>query len=282
MDVIICSSRGKKMRRRLRFLHPNSRKLIVYAASGLKLEQIRDWIQAYLKYHIPAHELPKCHVYLLAGICDVTYRDFDRCYRRGVKYDEVIFNESPEQAFSRVSTIITELSDKIAQVGAVPCFSTIVPCSLDTWNTMRLEDHKTAFLLHHPHYASMQANMIKAIDQINRFIVGLNSIHHMNTPLLASTIKTNKGKNRTPRVHYSRLVDGVHPSYDLSDLWADKIVKTMRDNRYTVTCRQRVASSDSSEDLLHEELLRSISISLDAELAAEGLPNLGLGQHYVL
>ena len=96
---------------------------------------------------------------------------------------------------------------------------------------------------------------------INQFIVGLNKSNNMYTPLLADTILTNMPGDRPPRVHYGRLTDGVHPPKELRDLWVDKIVKTMRNNRY----RRRACSGEPSDDV-EAMINREIGEELDRAL----------------
>ena len=53
----------------------------------------------------------------------------------------------------------------------------------------------------------------------------------MCTPYLANTIMTNEGIEKTPRTHYNRLQDGVHPTDKLKKKWATKLAKAIIDNR---------------------------------------------------
>lgn len=258
MDIIIASSRGKEMKKRLHKLHPNGRKLKVIAKSSLKLEDILDKLDSYMKTVKP-HEMATCHVYLMAGLCDVTYRDYDEEFYRNTPYDEVIFNETPEEAFNRVSKTILELTNKIADKGATPIVATIVPSSLSSWNEIRLKQGKTAFLLHHAHYVSMQANMIRAIQLLNNYILGVNNVHYMYTPMLASTIMKNMSGPKPARVHYGMLEeDGVHPTEDLRDLWAARLMKAIHNNRE----RQRRRDQSQAPDYDKSDI-RDISLEQD-------------------
>ena len=150
MDLIIASSRGKEMKKRLNKLHPRSSNLKITVKSSLKLQDILDDLDRYMSAVKP-HQMDKCHVYLMAGLCDVTYRDHDEEFYPNTPYDEVVFNETPEDAFHRVSQIILELTNRIAEKGATPIVATIVPSGLSSWNEIRLKQRKTAFLLHHAH-----------------------------------------------------------------------------------------------------------------------------------
>ena len=267
MDDVIASSRGKEMKVRLRNLHPDRYCLKSTAKSALRLQDILDNLDSFLK-PIKPHQMNTCNIYLIAGLCDVTYRDLDEDYYPNTPYDEVLFNETPDQAFQRVSSLIVELTSKIAERGATPVIATIVPSSLSQWNFIRLKQHKTAFLMHHKHYDSMQLNMVRTIHRLNKFILGVNNSYQMSTPMLACTVMKNvPGKD--PRVHYGMLgEDGVHPTDDLRDLWAAKLIKAMRDNRYKPSqVQDEPHFLDSSFDVLEASLERSILERLNWDIA---------------
>lgn len=254
MDIIIASSRGNNMKKRLRELHPNPQQLKIFSTPSLKIENIKAKLRSKFLKNLTTEQLASCHVYIIAGICDVTYRDVDKDYAKNTKYEEVIFNESPEEAFHRVTPFIQALANEIADMGATPCFATVVPCSLHDWNHLRLDQGKTAFLQHHEQYSSMQANMIRAIQRINHMITGVNNAFFMFTPLLAGTIMTNISGNRPTRVHYSRLDDGVHPRPWLRNQWVEKIIQAMAINQD----RHRHQVHDQSLEDMREELNRSL------------------------
>lgn len=181
----------------------------------------------------------------------MTYRDVVRedCY------DEVIFNESPIVAIARMTNVIDSIASVVKEAGAKPCFATIVPASISSWNNTRLAQHKTSHLLHHRHYPHMQANMIKTILAVNQHITSVNISNNMSTPFLADTIiKFNNPK--PPRIIYSRLEDdGVHPTVELKASWADIISETIRRNRTKspsmCICRS-ITLSDSEDELQGE------------------------------
>lgn len=244
------------MEKKLKELHPNPNNIIIKAISSATYSQLTDIACNIIKENDPS----QCHVYFLAGLCDITYRDYDPKFNYQ-KYEEVIFNESPWVAKSRVLGEVEAASEKILTTGAKPCFATIVPSSLTIWNELRLQQYKTSFLLHHNHYESMQYNLIKSIHSINNSIIEINETINMRTPLIASTIMTNKSKSKLPRIHYSRLTDGVHPCEKTRDKWAEKLVHTILENRgikiqvipphldfIPSTPFQPISSSDSETD----------------------------------
>ena len=193
--------------------------------------------------------------------------DDDWEYKFG-HYEEVIFNESPHEAITRVQDLYRSVSEKVSKNRVKPCFATIPPMSLETWNSTRLKQHKTSFLIHHKHYDSMQENLIKSVIEINKFIINLNISNEMTTPYLASTILCNvPGKKM--RVHYSRFSDGVHPKKELNTKWAKKIRNAIRDNRnrpqQIVRPYHSISPShnyDSDTDLLREEINESLKAHL--------------------
>lgn len=215
------------MVKELRHLHPRPSRLRVVAKSGGRLKELSD-IAANLVLN---SDTPSCHVYFLAGLCDVTYRDYDPYYSPYEHYDEVIFNESPDSAVARISEELERAADTVIEYGATPCFTTIVPCSLRVWNENRLHQGKTSFLLHHRQYEDMQANLISTITSINRHIIKINTDNNMITPFIAETIVSNTGPTKPPRVHYNRLQDGTHPTIKLRSKWCNLLCKSVISNR---------------------------------------------------
>ena len=262
---MIASSRGHKMTYRMWMNHPDPQNLLMFTESSLKLWDINRNISSYLG-SIPKSQLPDTHVYLLAGICDLTFRDYDKYYNEYEIYDEVTFSEHPDQAVARVSKTILAVTEKIAKLGAVPCIPTIVPCSLDVYNNYRLNEYKTSFLLHYPKYSDMQENLITTIDRLNKFIIGVNKTYNMITPQLADTIRTNMGKGKPHRVHYMRLKDGNHPTKVLADLWSDKMLQAMANNRYSR--RQIDTDWPCLEEDLETSIMESLNRSAEEELRA--------------
>lgn len=202
--------------------------LTMRAVSGGRLMGLCNIATSIINHH---HHPSTCHVYFLAGLCDITYRDFDPNYSHNICYDEVSFTDSPDQTIFRLTNEINSISDHIISLGAKPCFATIVPSSLRAWNETRLEQQKTAFLLHHTQYDDMQANLISAISSINKHIIEVNNSNNMATPYIAETVMSNTGPNKPPRIHYKRLTDGVHPSPTLRDKWINKLVHAIKINR---------------------------------------------------
>ena len=122
MDVILASSRGKNLQGLLRKHHTRPDRIYLRAKSGATLTELNELLPGILKKW--RKDPADIHVYFLAGLCDVTYRDHDTHYNHYEIYDEVIFNESPQEALDRVTTIIQSVSEDVIRLGATPCFAT--------------------------------------------------------------------------------------------------------------------------------------------------------------
>ena len=222
------SSRGNDLLGPLSKLHRRPELLYVYSRSGAKMDALQHAAYDYLEW---TDDPTNVHMYFVAGLCDLTLRDCDR--RWGARgYQEVLFLGSAEDTISRMKTLIDSISAHILYFGAKPCFSTIPPMSLWTWNSNRLEQKKTSFLLHSDHYADMQYSLNHTIRKVNQHITETNEANKMVTPNLASTLFSfHNHKSPVPRVHYNRLSDGVHPTDALTDKWALLINHAMLKNR---------------------------------------------------
>ena len=124
--------------------------------------------------------------------------------------------------------------------------------------------HKTAMLKFYPQYPEMQHNLIDTIIGINTNIISINQSRHAFTPKLADTIITKPGKNKKHRIHYSRLVDGVHPTESVKGDWARILMQAITKNRSgAITRPLRTAalaqppSPDSDSDSDHDNTKRN-------------------------
>ena len=77
MDLILASSRGKFMEPELRRLHPDPSILRVIAQPGAKLHELALMATEHLLW---SNNPTDCHIYFLAGLCDLTYKDYDPRY----------------------------------------------------------------------------------------------------------------------------------------------------------------------------------------------------------
>ena len=152
----------------------------------------------------------------------------------------------------RLTSLLEITSRTIPINHAKPILCTIPPSSIHNWNHTRLRQHKTALLKHCKQYPTMQENMIQSLLIINTNIIGINKSHGTYTPKLADAIITKSGgKNHS--VHYSRLVDGVHPTQSVKEEWANMILQAIDKNRSSFTPSRMKSipsppSSDSDSD----------------------------------
>ena len=225
MEAVFTSSRGTTIEPLIRAWHPRPALLKFQATPCAKLQDL--WQDA-RNFLLETPDPTNCHVYFVAGLCDLTLME-----RIGL-YQEVYFMESAEEATARVNALIDQISIQIQILGAKPCFATVIPMSLRDWNFIRLSQHKTTHIMHHHQYDDMQALLNEATLAINRHINTTNRDNHMETPQLADTILTHR-RNAPTRFHYNRLADGVHPTPDLTGTWASCLRKCIENNRYAAT-----------------------------------------------
>ena len=245
MDIILTSSRGKGLESYMRehYLRESNR-LRVEVVKSATYDKLLERLKSIWK-KLGDEDKENCHVYFFAGLCDVTYRDYDPDFYPGTLYDEVIYNEIPSATAYRVYMNISDVDREVRLLGAEPIFCTIIPCSLRVWNYTRLTQHKTAFLLHHAHYDDMQHLLIETIQKLNILITNHNVAYHKQTPHTADTIIHNMGDGKK-RVRYGKLTDGVHAGsidktrmeqksekkvLSLTEIWALKITASIHKNR---------------------------------------------------
>ena len=258
MDVILASSRGKGLEELIKPLHPSPHKLTVISSSGATMHTLLNKAINILAHAPNPHDY---HIYIIGGYCDINERisyplhHLRNIHNRRAQYEEFIFRENSIAAASRVTDLIERASDQIHSLHTLPIICTIPPSSLDTWNHIRLRQHKTAMLQFFPTYPQMQNNLIETILSINTNIIAINQSKHAFTPKLADTIIKKPGKNKGHRIHYSRLVDGVHPTESVKGDWARILMQAITKNRSaamtrslrTVTLAQSPSPDSDSE-----------------------------------
>ena len=97
MDAIFCSSRGGGLSEPLLELHPYPSTVYLYSKGGGTLERLQHEAYSFLDNTL---EPTNCHIYFVAGLCDVTYKDTD-CEWGGY-YEEVFYCESPWETAQRL------------------------------------------------------------------------------------------------------------------------------------------------------------------------------------
>ena len=227
MDLIFGSSRGHNLSELLHASHPSPESVAIYAASSAKLKEL---LQEAIDQLDRADDPTNCHIYFVAGLCDITRRDEDAWDPACGAYQEITMPEGSDECARRMCELIDFISIRILYRGAKPCFSTIPPSSLEKYNLMRLKKRKTSYLLHSLEYADMQDNLMRAILHVNNHISKVNGENGMATPDLAgSVVETRAGK--APRAHFKRLYDGVHPTDKTRRKWAKRLQKAISINR---------------------------------------------------
>ena len=200
--------------------HQLYRPIIVDTHKGTSISSLADIACNILEDSPFNPSNPPC-VYFVAGLPDITHKE------QGPYYQEIIFIETPQEAVDRVMTLLSNAQIKILNANAIPIFSTIAPMSLQTWNSVRLQQQKTSHLLHSHQYEDMQELLIDTTIAINKQIIEINSIVNMHTPKLGEEIIHKPGANRSHRTRYGRLVDGVHLCPESNLAWADTLLDTI-------------------------------------------------------
>ena len=122
---------------------------------------------------------------------------------------------------------------KIMAHGALPIFATIPKFHLETYNNTMLKHCKTSIHLHRDFYPEMQERLNITIDKINEFICQINRRQRVSIPFLHTTIMKRRGRKKTSYYiyHWHLLDDGLHPSDQLKEQWANSISAAIRKNR---------------------------------------------------
>ena len=227
-EKLYCSSRGRGLDPLIRNPHPYPHNLTISVNPGAGLLHLTN-LAVRDMYDMARYEgIQESMVipYLVGGICDITEKTRNPFERA----EEVIFSEEAGDCVQRMSSLLIQAADTIKGIGCTPVIATIPPMSLAAWNWHRYNNNRTMMLVHHTHYAEMQAEMERAIKDINNIIVKLNCENGVIPPYMAGTVMVNTPGHK-PRVHYSRLVDGVHPTPLLLGQWGHQLNKAMAKNR---------------------------------------------------
>lgn len=204
----------------------SSRLSEVLCTPGAKLlmleEDIRDVI---LSHHGEDLHEGKLHLYISAGICDITTRT------KGRNYQEITFdNKRMTQIIQNMNDNISQLNSMVKNEGALPIFCTIYPMSLKDYNASLLHDRKTLKLMHQGDYESMQRNLEYAIHKVNEHIVSVNSSNQMHTPFLNKCMQHSRGGGNFT-VKFNLLKDGCHPNNLLKQKIISSLTTTIKKNR---------------------------------------------------
>ena len=128
-----------------------------------------------------------------------------------IHYKEFICNDSYIDSYHNMQNILDSTQTRTTNLCANPCFATITPMHIDTWNHHCLHMNHTSYLLHYKHYDSIQGNHTEATVLANQYLTWLNSQLNMNTPRFDQYIRYKPGTTRqTYRFRHHLLPDGVH------------------------------------------------------------------------
>ena len=164
-------------------------------------------------------------IYFIAGIPDICtmIRKKYRYYR----YEES-FLELEIDHVSNLKACILNIEQQIKELGGKIVFATIATSSFREWNFHRYSIYKTDVLKFYEDYDEMQDRLHSVLREINQFITELNSKNNMVTPFLHTYVHKKKGGKI--KYMFSKLVDGVHPTIDLSRSWFKHMEKVVSEN----------------------------------------------------
>ena len=199
----------------------------LWCIPGAPLIRLDDEIRnSTILHHGVDYPIGRHHIYISAGICNLTTRLRDR----NTNYEEVIFD------IAQSNTTIESTKDQIKKLkkiahyeNADAIFCTIYPMSLKDWNNRRLAQNKTSNLKHSQSYKVMQTELNKAVDSINEFIFQINKSGNFSTPHFHKQITHNRKKNIAYK--FNMLTDGCHPNNTLVKKQANSLAIAIEKNR---------------------------------------------------
>ena len=208
MDLVICRGRGKGLEDALYSLPENpiiNPHFIVRPVPKTLILNLTREAKNIIAHSSTPNSL--IHVYFIAGLIAITEKNQRSHLWRS--HFQWIIRISPISC--HVMSLIHQSSKSISKTGATPCYATITPMHMNTWNEHRLNIQCTSYLLHHNHYDSMQTNLIKTVTEINSLITELNISNYIQTPRLAQHTLYKPGQRRpTYKFRHHLLADGIH------------------------------------------------------------------------
>ena len=201
----------------------------LWCIPGAPLSRLEDEIRnSVILHHGNDYPVGKHHIYISAGICNVTQRLRDR----NINYEEVIFDSSTSQQLIDNTTEQILRLKKIARYeNAEAIFCTLYPMSLKYWNNNRLNQNKTSFLRHSDKYKDMQFHLNKAVEEINEKIFQINKSSNFSTPQFHKQLTHNR--NKFISYKFNSLTDGCHPDNTLKHKLANSLTIAIHKNRAT-------------------------------------------------
>ena len=191
MNYIISSSRGKGLEEvilnRLRQEnHPSQHQISVIPTPSAKLSKLKS-IALNIISSSTSDDL---HIHFIGVFCDLTHMTSSRMEMNGRwnTYQELVFEEDPDQAVPRLTELLQSTHTDIAKTNATPIICTIPPGILQKWNQKRFTQNKTCILKLTDKYPQMQAHLNHSTVEVNKFITNLNNTIKACTPTLADWV----------------------------------------------------------------------------------------------
>ena len=217
MNILLASSGGHGLKDHLPDI---TRSRVI---SGAILSQLKDVI----KYsNIISHTSRPSHVYIIAGIPDITQK------LKGPNYTECIYIGDPDKTIEHIKSNMKALADTTLEHGGTPIFCTITAINITKYNNFLKNTRKTSALKHAQHYPDMQTQIDTIIDSINNHIINTNINSNVSTPWLHKTITYRHGKvgRAYRKKQWRALYDGLHATNPTKKKWAESINKTISYN----------------------------------------------------
>lgn len=164
-------------------------------------------------------------IYFIAVIPDIC--TIKRKTYRYHKYEES-FLELEIDHVSNMKACILDTERQIKELGGKVVFATIATSSFREWNFHRYSINQTDVLKFYEDYDEMQDRLHSVLREINQFITELNCKNNMVTPFLDTYVHKKKGGKI--KYMFSKLIDGVHPTIDLSRSWFKHMEKVVSEN----------------------------------------------------
>jgi lysophospholipase L1-like esterase len=196
-----------------------------WSKPGARINQMEDLIRdCIIMHHGEDSYKNSLHIYISAGICDITKR------LKGKGYEEVIVNLNEiESTKCKIIRSLNDIQKFTLNEGATPIFTTIYPMSLHDWNNNRLCQRKTTNLQHVELYPKMQTKMEEMIREVNTHIININVNIGVATPLIHKHLVHNRGKGNSS-YKFNMLNDGCHPNQTLKIKIANSIAVAIKKN----------------------------------------------------
>ena len=196
-----------------------------WSLPGAGVRKMEDLIQDCIIMHHGEDYCGKMHIYISAGLCDLTTRLKTR------HYEEIIFETVKcDEIKLQTKASLQHIHQFAIKEDVIPIFTTIYPMSLNDWNMNRLHQNKTSYLNYQDDYISMQNSLQALIEDLNKFIVQLNLSIGMTTPLIHKHLVHYRGKGNTT-YKLNLLIDGCHPCPTLMSNIANSISQAIKKNR---------------------------------------------------